>query len=94
MKKLRNQLPLGVTMSDYKKGEVQTIIVSKEIARTREEATEIARKFGAEHLESDMTSTSWRFRQRSPDDFMQSSFKTFKPEGKPGVSIVYGRLRG
>lgn len=69
---------------------LHTVIISKEIADTIEAAEKVAKEFGkiVTHRE---TSTSWRFRQRPPEDFIQSSFRTIQP--KPGVSLVLGVLK-
>jgi hypothetical protein len=75
------------------KPNLQTVIVSKEVAPTREEATEIAREYANRIYTSRQTESSWRFRQRPPDDFKKGSFRTFKVPGVEGVSMVYGDLK-
>jgi len=75
------------------KENLQTVIISKEIAATRDEATLIARRFANRIYTSRGTKTSWRFRQRPPDDFVKSSFRTFKVPDFEGVTLVYGRLK-
>lgn len=73
-------------------GNLQTIIVSKDVAQTAEEAKKIAKDVGAEHLDYDETESSFRFRQRNPSDFEDSSFKSFPIAGK-GATLVYGQLK-
>jgi hypothetical protein len=72
--------------------DLQTVIVDKSVAPTREAATEIAREFGKRIYTSRETKTSWRFRQRPPKDFVKETFRTRPIRGR-GVSLVYGRLR-
>ena len=71
---------------------MQTIIVSKAVAPTREAAKTLARKHARRIYTSRETKTSWRFRQRPPEDFDVRSFRTFKIPGE-GVSLVYGDLK-
>lgn len=73
-------------------GNLQTIIVSKDVAQTAEEAKKIAKDVGAEYLDYDETESSFRFRQRNPSDFEDSSFKSFPIAGK-GATLVYGQLK-
>lgn len=73
-------------------GNLQTIIISKDIAKTKQEAEAIAKDFGASELSVDETDSSFRFRQRDPKDFIEGSFKTFQTP-KNGVSLVYGKLK-
>lgn len=84
---------------------LQTIIVYKEyvpdkgarkgkcVKRTRAQAKKIAEQFKFRNIyTSRETQTSYRFRQRPPEDFVASSFRTKRlPEF--GVSLVYGRLK-
>jgi hypothetical protein len=72
---------------------LQTVIVSKDVAKTRAAATKVARRFANRIYTSRETKTSWRFRQRPPTDFVAKSFKTFKVPGEEGVSLVYGKLK-
>ena len=69
---------------------LQTIIVSKETASTRNAAKRVAAEFGPISTSRE-TTTSFRFRQRPPEDFREDSFRTKKIEG--GVSLVYGTLK-
>ena len=75
--------------------DLQTVIVKKSFDgqdRTREDAAEIADRHAKRALyTSRETSTSFRFRQRPPTDFIKSSFRT-KNIGD-GVSLVFGRLK-
>lgn len=72
--------------------DLQTIIVSKEVAKTLEEAKKIAEGFG--HVgKVDETETSFRFRQKDPTEFNEKTFRTFKP-AKNGVTLVFGTLKG
>ncbi len=68
---------------------VQTVIVSKSIAKTKEEATRVAKDWKTDSVRE--TSDSWRFRQRPTEDFVPGSFRT--KEVKPGLSIVVGHLK-
>lgn len=75
------------------KPNLQTVIVSKDVARKREEATEVAREFANRIYTSRQTKDSWRFRQRPPSDFKKGTFRTFSVPGKKGISLVYGELK-
>lgn len=75
------------------KPNLQTVIVSKKVAKTRAGATKVARKYANRIYTSRETKTSWRFRQRPPKDFVQKSFRTFPVPGSPGISLVYGTLK-
>lgn len=75
------------------KPNLQTVIVSKDVAKTRAKATKVARKFANRIYTSRETKNSWRFRQRPPKDFDQKSFRTFPVPGEKGVSLVYGTLK-
>lgn len=87
---------LGTDDNPNESRPAQTVIVSKSVAKTASAARKIAQEFtrGQELQSSDETSQSFRFRMRSPGDFLPGTMKTFKPEGKPGVSIVFGTLKG
>lgn len=76
-----------------KPGNLQSIVISKKIAKSVEQAKKLAKDFGAQHLDVEETDSSYRFRQRNPSDFVDGSFKTFQPEGKEGISLIYGRLK-
>lgn len=71
---------------------LQTIIIMKSIAESREAAEKIAKKFG-KVVTSRETENSWRFRQRTPGDFKKGSFKAFRPKGKQGVVLLFGELK-
>lgn len=75
------------------KPNLQTVIVSKEVAKTRAKATKVARKFANRIYTSRETKTSWRFRQRPPSDFRKKTFRTFPVPGEKGISLVYGQLK-
>ena len=78
------------------KREKQTIIISKELAKSAGAARKLAMEFirKNENLkEADETGNSFRFRVREPGRFVEKSFRTFQPKGKPGVSIVFGELK-
>ena len=70
----------------------QTIIVSKTVAPTKEKARAIAKRYADRIYTARETSTSFRFRQRPPSDFVAGSYKTSKP--RKGVAVVYGELKG
>jgi len=72
---------------------LQTVIVSKGLAKTRRKATTVARKFANRIYTSRETKTSWRFRQRPPSDFVKGTFRTFPVPGVEGVWLVYGKLK-
>ena len=69
----------------------QSIIISKEYAKTRKRAKEIAKRYADRIYTIRETSTSWRFRQRPPSDFVKGSFRTAKIT--KDISIVYGELK-
>jgi hypothetical protein len=76
-------------MAEDKRGLIQTIIVSKDIAKSNDAAQRIAKEYGADKTEVDETDTSYRYRQREPGQFVAGSYRTFTP--KDGVSVVYGK---
>ncbi|MCK5605463.1 DUF2213 domain-containing protein [Candidatus Pacearchaeota archaeon] len=85
-----NNAELAIYLIDQKnKRQVQTIIVSKEIAKTSEAAKKIAKEFG-EIKKVEEKENSFRFRQMEPERFEEKSFRTFQVPGKPGVSLVFG----
>ena len=66
---------------------VQSIVISKEKAKSASEARKIAEKFAkGDPGEVDETSNSFRYRQKQPGRY--GKFRTIQPE--EGVSIVYG----
>lgn len=72
--------------------DLQTVIVSKDVAPTRAKATTIARENAKRIYTSRETKDSWRFRQRPPGDFVKGSFRT-RSIPALGISLVYGRLK-
>ena len=72
---------------------LQTIIVSKDLAPTRSKAERIARRYANRIYTSRETSGSFRFRQRPPKDFKKKSFRSFPLPNEPGVVLVYGDLK-
>lgn len=72
---------------------LQTVIVSKTVAKTRVKAERLARPHANRIYTSRETSHSWRFRQRPPSDFKKGSFRTFHLPGFPGITLVYGDLK-
>lgn len=75
------------------KDNLQTIIVSKRIAKTRDMARRIAAKYAKRIYTSRETSGSWRFRQRPPDDFVKGSFRSFPLPDNTDIILVYGKLK-
>lgn len=73
-------------------GNLQTIIISKEKAKTLEQAKAIAKEVGAEHLEADETDSSFRFRQRNPSDFVEGAYHS-KSIPQKGATLVYGQIK-
>lgn len=84
--------PVNEYDSEDKKRPAQTIIISKKIAPTAEEATKIAAKYG-EAKSVDETSQSFRFRQADPASFVEGSMRTWENPNAPGVKIVFGALK-
>lgn len=72
---------------------LQTVIVSKAVAKTRQKAEQLARSHADRIYTSRETSSSWRFRQRPPSDFKKGSFRTFHVPNAPGVTLIYGDLK-
>lgn len=72
---------------------LQTIIVSKEIASTRNRAEKLARPYANRIYTSRETKGSYRFRQRPPSDFKSKSFRSFPLPQEPGIVLVYGDLK-
>ena len=75
------------------KENLQTIIVSKDLAKTRKKAKKVAEPYARRIYTSRETGTSWRFRQRPPSDFVKGSFKSFPLPQEPGIVLVYGKLK-
>lgn len=80
------------------RGAKQTIVVKEAVARTREAAKKIARKFADRLYTSrfDEARKEWRFRQRPPSCFVQNTYgqKCIRQKGvEKGVCIVYATLK-
>ncbi len=89
----KDSIELALYLLDQRgKRPVQTIIISKEIAKTDSEAKKIAKEFG-KTKKIDEIDNSFRFRQMEPGLFKDDSLKTFQVPGKPGVSLVFGTLK-
>lgn len=69
----------------------QTIIVSKDVAKDRDEAKAMARRFADRIYTSRETSSSYRFRQKPPKAFVPGSYRV-KSIPEKGITLVYGRL--
>lgn len=80
----------GAELRQRERRELQTILVSKEVAPSEAEAKKKALKYGRAD-KVDETEQSFRFRQRPPSDFVEGSFRSFKPE--EGVTLVFGQLK-
>jgi len=72
---------------------LQTIIISKKLAKTRKQAEKLARPYARKIYTSRETKHSFRFRQRPPSDFIKKSFRSFRLPHKPGIVLVYGKLK-
>ena len=84
-------------MARRKNGALQTVIVKQAVARTRKQAAKVVRKLGKRTHTSrfDRRLKAWRFRQRPPSCFEESSYgqKCFNKRGvKNGVCLVYARF--
>jgi hypothetical protein len=66
----------------------QSVIVQKRPGRSREDAERIAKRFGKIETSRE-TGTSYRFRQRPPEDFAEMRTKKLTAD----VSIVTGPLK-
>jgi hypothetical protein len=79
------------------KGELQTVIVKKEVARTREDAKGLVGRYLKKRTyTSRETANAWRFRQRPPDCFRERTYgtKCFTVRGvSKGVCLVFGDLK-
>jgi len=74
------------------KYDMQTVIVSKEVARTRKQAEKIADEYAKKAIyTSRETGSSYRFRMRPPEDFRKNTFRSRTVE--PGVTLVFGQLK-
>lgn len=93
---LANDIGYEVTLpaiTNPRPGNLQSVVVSKEVAKSKDEAVKIAKDFGAKHTRVDENDTQYRFRQRNPGDFIEGSFRTFKAPAKAGVTLIYGKLK-
>ena len=72
---------------------LQTIIVSKEIAKTRVAAEKLARRHAHQLRAPTQTKSSWRFSQRPSSDFVKRSFRGFPLPTQDGVVLVCGKLK-
>lgn len=70
---------------------IQTVIVSKEIAKTRAQAKRAAREFTSSSPKE--TGSSWIFQRRPKSDFVKSSFRCCTVPGEDGTVLVYGKLK-
>jgi hypothetical protein len=72
---------------------MQTLILSKEVFETKEEANDWVRDhdFKIKEGAPDETEESWRYRQREPSEFKDDSFRTI--EITDGVKAVVGKLK-
>lgn len=69
---------------------VQSLIFDREVFASSADALKWAEDHGFRTDKVDETPGSWRFRQRSPEDFKESSFRTINL--RSGVQAVIGRL--
>jgi len=69
----------------------QSIIISKDIVDSIDEAKELASKYGAKHFDFETTRTNYRFEQKNSKRF--KALRSVKPP-KKGVTIVIGPLKG
>lgn len=72
---------------------LQTIIVSKEIAKTRVAAEKLARRHAHQLRAPTQTKSSWRFSQRPSSDFVKKSFRAFPLLDQDGIVLVCGKLK-
>lgn len=70
---------------------IQTLIFDKKVFKTQAEATEWASDHGFRIDKVDDTEGSFRIRQRSPEEFIEDSFRTI--DIRRGVKAVIGKLR-
>jgi hypothetical protein len=70
---------------------VQTLIFSKDVFQSAEEAIAWAREHDFKFDKVDETETSYRLRQREPGEFQDESFRTI--DLTEGVQAVIGRLK-
>lgn len=83
--------PAQVVEFAESKWSIQSIVVSKDKAKSIEEAKKIANKVGADTTAKvDETDSSFRFRQNEPENYVE--FRT-KAIPEKGVSLIYGRRK-
>jgi hypothetical protein len=74
---------------------LHAIIINKQIANSKEEARNIAKKFFPKELKNKSfvreTKQSFRVRITPKTKFNYSTFKSFKPN--PYITIIYGSLK-
>ena len=86
---LRQERAIEIAKHRREPGATQSVIVKTTRARTRTQATKVARKHANRIYTSRETSTSFRFRQRPP-----SCFLTLRTKCLPnGVCLVVGKLK-
>lgn len=71
---------------------IQSIIVSKEMAPDLKAAESVVQKLEAKHFDAIERDESFRFRQKNPSDFVKGTFRSFQIKEK-GVTIIYGKLK-
>lgn len=88
------KLTIKTNSQDAAKRELQTIILSKENFSSMAKAKETAKRFG-DFIEGkeEETGENYRFRVKDPGEFMENSFRSFKPRGIKGVTLVFGALK-
>lgn len=70
---------------------LQTIVISKKVARTEDEARAIVERFTNDKGWIAQTENTWRFRQRNPAMF-SGDYKT--SSGGDGIHLVHAKLYG
>lgn len=68
--------------------EVQTVILTKTHGMTQRDAVSQVKNAGFKTVKVDIKKNSYRFRQKSPTEFIRKTFRT--KEIKPGLQIVIG----
>jgi len=72
---------------------VQTLIFSKDVFKSAEEAKSWASKHGFNSGKVDETSDSFRLRQVDPSEFQQNTFRTIAFKGTKGIKAVVGKKK-
>lgn len=70
---------------------LQTVILSKERYKTKQQAISRIKDLGFKVGDIEETEDSWRFRQRNPKDFRPGNFRT--KQIAPGVTLITGWLK-